>query len=168
MNNTFNLEDEFLKLHNKPELFPSGTNYIEKYNLFKQRFDEQIHPEVKSKILEIEKEGYYNDHGVGHIKMVIDRVSKILNCANASLEEGNGNFYLNPYESFILLIAINLHDTGHLIVSRREHADAGRKILRNFDKDGYLTSGEKRIIGDIAKAHGGKNNPIGNLEQKHI
>lgn len=157
-----NIELEFISLKEKID-FPGQKDYLSYYNTFKQKFDREVHPEVKTKILEIEKEGYYNDHGVDHIKMVIDRATMIINNFNGTLIKKDSGFYISPYEIFILLMAIQLHDTGHLIGKRREHAERGKHILAKFDSGNILSAGERRIIGDIAKAHGGKNDPIGTM-----
>lgn len=161
-----NIEREFLKFKGKKNLFPNNKDYVAYYEIFKEKFDKELHPEVKTKILEIEKSGYYNDHGVDHIKMVIDRVSKIIECLNPTFTGEKNKFSITPYELFILLMSINLHDTGHLIASRSDHAKAGKKILSKFDSGNLLNSGEKTLIGDIAQAHGGKEDPIGKLEHE--
>jgi hypothetical protein len=159
-----NIEEEFLSFEHQTHAFPHTKDYVGLYKEFKAAFDKQIHPEIKTKILEIEKDGYYNDHGIDHIKMVIDRVSKILTCVNATLIKSQEGFYISPYEVFILLLAIQLHDAGHLISSRDEHAKKGKELLAKFDAGNKLSTAEKMIIGNIARAHGGKNDPIGNLE----
>jgi hypothetical protein len=164
VNIDFNIEDEFSKLLGITGSFPEKKDYVAIYNSFKHNFNTQIHPDIKTKILEIEKSGFYNDHGADHIKMVIERASWILSCANPSLEKKENYFFISPYEVFILLMAIHLHDTGHLIASREDHKKAGREILAKFDKGNVLSIAEKRIIGSIAQAHGGKNDPIGKLE----
>ncbi|AZJ35255.1 hypothetical protein D6T69_06875 [Tenacibaculum singaporense] len=159
------IETEFLKFKDDLRYFPLGNDYVHIYKGFKTKFDKEIHPEVKVKILEIEKEGYYNDHGVDHIKMVIQRVSWILGDLNVTFkkEEEDSKFYISPYELFILLVAIQLHDTGHLIASRRDHARKGAELLTKFDSGKILSSGERQTISNIAKAHGGKDDPIGKL-----
>lgn len=159
-----NIEQEFLKFRSNTNVFPNNKDYTNTYLIFKDKFNTEIHPEVKTKILEIEKDGYYNDHGVDHIKMVIERASWILNCLNPVFEKPTDSFYVSPYELFILLMAIQLHDTGHLIGSRSEHARLGKSLLSKFDRGDLLSTAEKKIIGDIAQAHGGKNDPIGKLE----
>lgn len=160
-----NIEKEFKNLASKyVGDFPEGKDYLSIYNVMKPSFDTLVHSEIKTKILEIEKEGYFNDHGVDHIKMVVDRASKIINCFPITSDKLNGGYYLSPYELFILLIAINIHDTGHLIGFRKDHARLGKKILASFDTDNRLSRPEKIIIGKIAQAHGGKNDPIGQLE----
>lgn len=161
-----NIEDEFLKFDCKDESFPASKNYLSIYNILKINFDTQIHPEIKTKILEIEKSGYYNDHGIDHIKMVVDRVSRLINQLTPTFLKSNSGFYISPYEIFILLVAINLHDAGHLIASRKEHARKGLELLSRFDKGDLLDSSEKKIIGEIAKSHGGKEDPIGRLPEE--
>lgn len=162
-----NLEDQFINNEINDNSFPHGKDYLATYTILKTNFDKNIHPEIKTKILEIEKEGFYNDHGVDHIKMVVDRISKIVE----NFQNNDSSFCLSNYEIFILLIAANLHDAGHLITTRKGHANAAKELLSRFDKapNNLLDPGERRIIGDIAKSHGGKDDPIGKLEQEdHI
>jgi hypothetical protein len=159
-----NIEDAFFKFEKDFSVFPYEKDYVGLYNTFKRAFDKDIHPEIKTKILEIEKEGYYNDHGVDHIKMVINRVSRIISCLNPTLTPETNKFYISPYEVFILLMAIQLHDAGHLIGPRTEHAKKGKELLAKFDIAGTLNTAEKLMIGNIARAHGGKDDPIGKLE----
>lgn len=168
MDINYSIENEFRSFDDNNCVFPEGKNYVGIYNTLADLFNTQIHPEIKTKILEIEKEGYYNDHGVDHIKMVIKRASWILSCANTSLDDKDNSFYISPYETFILLLAIHLHDSGHLIASRADHAKAGRELLAMFDKGNLLSIAEKKTIGMIAQAHGGKDDPIGKLEPEII
>ncbi|HQX02729.1 MAG TPA: hypothetical protein PKZ44_01335 [Flavobacterium sp.] len=165
MNINFNLETELNIFKENLSVFPEKKDYASLYDAhFKPSFNKFVHPEVKTKILEIEKTGYFNDHGVDHIKMVIERASWLMSCMNVSLEKKDGFFYISPYETFILLMSIHLHDTGHLIASRKEHARAGKEILAQFDSGNILSIAEKRVIGNIAQSHGGKKDPIGKLE----
>lgn len=159
-----NIEEAFIALRGRNELFPPGKDYINVYEQLKAKFDKEVHPEIKTKILEIEKEGYFNDHGVDHIKMVIDRATWLFNELEVSMENREGHLYISPYEVFLLLMAIQLHDTGHLIGSRKEHADKGKELLAKFDSGKLLSTAERKHIGDIAKAHGGKDDPIGKLQ----
>lgn len=143
--------------------FPNREDYVSKYNELAKVFNTRIHPEIKTKILALEKEGYYNDHGIEHINMVIDRATKIID----TFHKNESNFMLSPYETFLLLVAIHLHDAGHLIGKRAEHATKVHELLhRSCGK--MLTAAEKRTIGDIAKAHGGKEDPIGKVVDEHI
>ncbi|MCP1384812.1 HD domain-containing protein [Runella salmonicolor] len=161
-----NIQTEFLKFKTEKHEFPHGKDYTKIYEDFKEDFDKNVHPEVKTKILEIEKEGYYNDHGVDHIAMVIERVSRIMECMDPKFTfDIKTKNYITPYELFILLMAIQLHDTGHLIASRAEHAKAAKELLAKFDRNNKLSTAEKTLIGNIAQAHGGKNDPIDKLYQ---
>ena len=157
MNHIYNLEQEFLNNSENLIVFPNGKDYVTTYTQFKERFEKDIHREINSKLVELEKEGYFNDHGVNHIKTVIRKTSELVYV-------DDDKPILSPYETFILLMAIQLHDTGHLISSRAEHAKKGKEILRKFDKSNELSTSERVHIGNIAKAHGGKDDPIGSLE----
>lgn len=158
-----NIESTFISLRKNEDLFPMGKNYINTYEELKKKFDTDVHPEVKTKILEIEKEGYYNDHGIDHIKMVIERATRLLNTLNTTFSKEEDGYYVSPYELFILLMAIQLHDTGHLISPRSQHAEKGKELLAKFDSGKVLSTAERLHIGNIAKAHGGKKDPISNL-----
>lgn len=147
----------------KREDFPNyeTKDYHSIYSILDNGFNSQIHSEVNKKMIEIESGSFFNDHGVEHIKMVTKRVSMILTFFYQKTQ-----LKLNPYELFILLISIHIHDTGHLIGSREEHARKGKELLARFDKGNLLSTPEQRIIGDIAKSHGGKDNPIGKLDEE--
>lgn len=164
------IESEFLTFANSLQVFPNNKDYVRLYLDFRDGFAKDVHPEIKTRILDIEKNGYYNDHGIDHIKMVIERVSWILdNIGFTMVRNESDKFYVSPYEIFILLMAIQLHDAGHLIASREEHAKKGKELLSKFDARGQLSSAEKKHIGDIARAHGGKDDPIGKLPiEQHL
>lgn len=159
-----NIEDVFLKF--KPKSFPHDDDYVSIYKTLKQKLDKQIHPEVKVKMKEYHSDDYYNDHGVDHIKMVIERVSKIIECLNPTYSRINqkDKYYISPYEIFILLMSIQIHDAGHVLGRRKEHAGKAKALLSKLDLGEQLTAPEKKIIGDIAKSHGGTDNPIGKLQ----
>lgn len=156
-----NIEAQFKNIDNFSG-FPN-EDYGSLYLQLAKTFKDKIHPEIKTKILEIEKEGYYNNHGIEHINMVIDRASKIID----TFTENESTFSLSTYELFILLISIHLHDAGHLIGKRKEHANKVHEMLSRYCGK-MLTAAERRTIGDIAKAHGGKDDPIGKLVDEHI
>lgn len=156
-----NIENQFKSLENFSD-FPN-TGYGSTFDQLSRIFTTKIHPEIKTKILEIEKEGYYNDHGIEHINMVIDRASKIIH----AFIQNEISFKISNYELFILLVSTHLHDAGHLIGKRKEHSNKVHELL--FRHCGsLLTTAERRTIADIAKAHGGKEDPIGKLVDEHI
>jgi hypothetical protein len=159
-----NIEDAFFKF--KQKSFPHEHDYVTTYKTLKPKLDKQIHPEVKVKMKEYHPNDYYNDHGVDHIKMVIDRASRIIECLNPTYSKRNqkDKFYISPYEIFILLMSIQIHDAGHVLGTRKEHPTKAKELLSKLDLGEELTAPEKKIIGDIAKSHSGTDNPIGKIQ----
>ena len=145
-----NLE-EYFETKNSQD-FPSEKDYVAIYRTFKQFMNSEIHNEVKAITTRLDNTVYLNDHSANHVKMVMVKVSSILKDCS----------YLTPYECFILLVAIQIHDAGHIFNGRDGHEKSGRYLLENLNVDTI----ERKIIGDIAKAHSGKNDPIGNLPYK--
>lgn len=160
-----NIENSFYKF--KSNSFPHENDYVAIYKRLKAKLDKEIHPEVKVKMMEYHPDDYYNDHGVDHVKMVIERVSWIIECLDPIYTKKNNskNYYISPYEVFILLMSIQIHDAGHLLGTRKEHPGNAKKLLSRLDKGEELSAPEKKIIGDIAKAHSGTENPIGELQE---
>ena len=153
------LEDYFYSFEDKPDYFPGRHNYVSAYKTFKDIMDREVHKETKSMTLVKDKrEIYLNDHSIDHIQMVIEKVSKILWPENSPVE------VLSPLECFILLSAIQIHDAGHVIGGREHHEYNAKEFLKRYDN--YVVgSPEKKIIYEIARAHSGKEDPIGKLPQ---
>ncbi len=153
------LEDYFYTFEDKLENFPGRHNYVSAYKTFKDFMDKEVHKETKAMTLVIDEgDIYLNDHSADHIQMVIEKVSKILWDEGSAMEE------LNPLECFILLSAIQIHDAGHVIGGREHHEQNAREFLKKYDNC-VVGSPEKRIIYEIARAHSGKDDPIGKLSQ---
>ena len=154
-----NLEEAFYSCEERLEDFPNGHNYVATYKEFKQFMDEQIHPNVVYMTHRLETEVDLNDHSAKHIEMIIRKVSMILWGKN-----GKCNLELKPYEMFILLMAIQIHDAGHIYEGREKHAENAHKLLGELNKY-TVTRPESVLINKIARAHSGKNDPIGNLDE---
>jgi hypothetical protein len=148
-----NIEDWFLDL--KPESFPNSFDYVARYKLIRDFMNSNIHAEIKSIVAQKVPETYLNDHGEKHIKKVIEKASEIF---------ANNFKLLSPYEVFFLLIAIQIHDAGHLINGRDEHAANAKKIINKIGNENISVI-EKKYITEIAKAHSGKDDPIGKLNE---
>lgn len=140
---------EFVRMRMSPRdgSFPEqGTNYFERFVQFDNYFNKEIHPNVNQGATAREPI-WLTDHGPEHIATVIRRASALM-CPN-------DNCRLTPYEAYLLLVAIHLHDVGN-VFGRPEHEKKCRDIL--FDLDHTLVGGdafEKRMMCDIAMAHGG-------------
>lgn len=151
------IEDYFINTAS-PADFPNQRDYVAIYRNFRDFMNSEIHPEVKTMTTRLDETIYLNDHSANHISMVIEKVSALL-AENYS--------ELSMYEIFFLLIAIHIHDAGHIFNGRDGHEKNGGKFLTEISR--YAISNiELREISKIAQAHSGKNDPIGYLELEPI
>jgi hypothetical protein len=134
------------------QTFPVGEDYASRYKIIKE-FLIPIHEEVKSVVAKIDPTVYLNAHGCGHIKMVIEKMTMVLS---------HGKIELSLYETYLLLLATQFHDIGHIINGRDNHAEDAGKIISKISHQ-LLDSVSKKVIFDIASAHSGKDDPIGQL-----
>lgn len=153
------IQDYFYSLENAVEDFPTGVNYISNYKSFKTFMDEHIHPEVRIMTSRLDEKVFLNNHGVPHINMIIEKITHII--------EDVGFEFITPYEYFFLLMAIQIHDAGHVISGRDGHEEAGSSFLSYFNRY-TMSTFERKVISDIAKSHSGKNDPIGNLQSNML
>lgn len=156
INTKINIEDWFISL--SIETFPNSGDYISRYKIIREYMNTNVHEEIKAIVAAKIPGTILNDHGERHVKKVIEKASELL----------SNNFdILSPYETFFLLLAIQIHDAGHIINGRTEHAKNAQLILHEFGKEN-LTRVEKTYISQIAKAHSGINDPIGLLNEDQI
>lgn len=151
------LEEYFCSFSNNLDCFPGKHDYVSAYKDFKDFMNREVHKETKSMTI-VKDEGtiYLNDHSSEHVQMVMEKISRILWSDNEQVVE------LAPLECFILLSAIQIHDAGHVIGGRDHHEQNAKVFLKEFSKYN-VGSPEKKIIYDIARAHSGKDDPIGKL-----
>lgn len=149
--NQSTLQDWFYEQEKYLKLFPDGKNYVSVYKTFKDFLDKDVHPEIKPVM---SREGVYlNDHSEKHVAMVIEKATYLL----SGMSESD---MLSPYEVFILLTAIQIHDAGHIINANRDtHAIDASKIINELDKSVSVL--ERKTIVDVARAHSGKQDLIG-------
>ncbi len=153
------LEEYFYTFERKLDFFPGKHDYVSAYKGFKNFMDREVHNETKAMTILIDEgEIYLNDHSVAHIQMVMEKISKILWDGEREVVK------LEPFECFILLSAIQIHDAGHVIGGREHHELNAREFLKEYNKYN-VGSPEKKIIYEIARAHSGKDDPIGKLPQ---
>lgn len=151
----YTLEDYFFESSTCLDEFPGHHDYVSNYRSFKDFMISQIHKEVKTMTLHIDGEIYLNDHSADHVAMVMEKISLII----CHLPEETK---LSPYECFLLLTAIQIHDAGHVRGGREEHEKNAKVFMEQFNK--YTVSApERKIISQIAEAHSGKDDPIGRL-----
>jgi hypothetical protein len=93
---------------------------------------------------------YLNQHGIEHVNKVIDKVYEILQFFK---EEDR----LTPFEAFITLCTIQLHDIGN-IFGRDKHEKNANQIFMDVGESIIKESFLKRLISKIVQAHGGRIN----------
>lgn len=155
------LEEYFYRYKDDLRGFPGHNDYISVYNTFKNFMENEVHDEIKT-ITFSKEDGtlYLNDHGKNHVQKIIEKVALILRIdeqGNMILEKP-----LSSYECFILLVAIQIHDAGHVVNGRADHEKNCKVLLAKLDKT-LVGAPDKKIIYSIARAHCGKDDPIGKL-----
>lgn len=136
-------------LKNAPKkLFPQGKKeeYFTHYHKLKLYLEDNVHKEVTIGANLKDPTILLNDHGVEHINTVISRASYLVS---------NCNCVLTPYEVYILLCCIELHDVGN-IFGRYNHELNVEKIMKEARGICGRDTIEAMIIKRIAESHGGK------------
>jgi hypothetical protein len=91
-----------------------------------------------------------NKHGKGHVESVISRASDLAKCII-----GDDN-KLSPFEIFILLCAIQIHDIGNMY-GRNDHTTSFESDFEKHAKESFISDSVLiKFIFNIAKVHGGK------------
>lgn len=131
--------------------FPySHTDYFDRYLSIKSVLSQQVMSWVNVGLAQ--QEGVYTDHGVDHKKRVMKYAGELLGIG-ATPEAVPA--LLSPYEIFLLLVSILVHDAGNM-QGRGQHESRAFSILKEFCDSQFPDKVEARIIADIARAHGGK------------
>jgi hypothetical protein len=138
-------------LKQKAKDFPgrgAKVDYLKQFENATQHLRKQVHPEVEkgAAINDVDRDMFLNNHGTDHVEAVINRASEILTAANCTL---------TPYEGYLFLLAAHLHDTGNLF-GRAQHEQGCREIMKRLGTRVGDDELEKKIITDIAAAHGGR------------
>lgn len=148
-----NLREWFLK--RRAAQFPGRKrNYVTQFLAFEQYMFKDVHPQIEKMALAADG-GFLTDHGPEHINTVIDRASFMLGVKPV----------LSPYETYILLAAIHLHDVGN-IYGRVGHEERHAEVIAMAGSLLGTDPAEIRLIQQIAAAHGGKDdrgNPLDSI-----
>ena len=138
-------------LNSQTKGFPSTSKpYPETFKTVSSYLNKEIHPHVEKGAL-MSGAGYLTDHGPQHIATVIERASHLLSCPADEYPK------FNPYEVYLLLLAIHFHDIGNIYGRaghERRHAEVMSKVSPMLAGDRV----ERNAILKIAQAHGGLNN----------
>jgi len=131
----------------KQDKFPDQqVNYFRRYTTLVDNLKRHIYPNINAGLSSLSKSpGLYTDHGERHFDEVVRYAGLILEGAVDVLE---------PFELYVLLCAIRIHDAGN-IDGRENHERRTSSILREYGGDIKNDSAELKMIADIAQAHGG-------------
>lgn len=140
-----NLE-EWLK-NVEPSMFPQGKieDHYTHYKKLKEHL-KPIHEEVVHGANLKDPEMFLNDHGEKHIETVISRASYLVATDDCNL---------TPYEVYLLLCCIQIHDIGN-IFGRYNHEKNSVEIMKEARAICGRDTIEAMTIRSIAEAHGGK------------
>jgi hypothetical protein len=126
-------------------------NYFEKYCEIK-RFLAANYYEVAGAGLALEGERF-TKHSIDHVDDVIRQAGHLVGLGTPIPDAAYTK--LLPYETYVFLLAILLHDAGNAS-GRSGHEKAPRMILEELGRISGLADVEKRLIASIAQAHGGR------------
>lgn len=146
-----NLENKNLAdwLHDAPaELYPQQKkeDFYTHYNKLKLYLNENVHKEVVAGANLKDPNILLNDHGIEHIETVISRASYLVSDCECKLD---------PYEVYILLCCIQLHDVGN-IFGRYDHEKNATQIMNDARGICGKDTIEAMMIKQIAESHGGR------------
>jgi hypothetical protein len=137
-----NVKRELIKIHNSVEKGAMASE-LEKYIQEKSSVDDsEFRQGLESALV------YLNNHGKDHVDKVIEKASEILR--HFPSDKG-----LTPYEMFVLLCAIQIHDTGN-VFGRKKHEQVISTIFDNECSKIIPNNFERKGIARIAMVHGGE------------
>ena len=123
-----------------------GLDYYRRFQRLDEYLNADVHPYINNGAA-AKGDGWLTDHGTQHITTVIRRAGELLVDGQSLL--------LTPYEAFLLLTAIHFHDVGN-VFGRDKHERHITTLLQDLDDSLMGSDGiERRMIRDIAMAHGG-------------
>ena len=123
-----------------------GYDYLGRFADLDEHMNENVHKYVNIGAAAAGC-GWLTDHGPDHVSTVMRRIE--------DLTYKDGRCVLSPYETYLVLVAVHVHDVGNAY-GRNEHEKQAKKMLFELPAR-YIGSDtmEKRMIFDIAMAHGG-------------
>ena len=133
--------------NNKNDFPSDNIDYISLYKQIEDHLNKNVHPETEKGAM-LHGKDFLTDHGVEHIKMVIQRAGLLL---------GDKVNDLSGFEIFILLLSAHLHDVGN-IYGRDKHEEKIVEVVRNLDIFNRIQTPVIATVVGIATAHGGTYN----------
>lgn len=144
------LEMQLKTAARKRSAFPERTDYFRRYLNIKEWISANLLRNAGAG-LAADDGTLYTQHDIGHIDDVIQSAGMILGIGHDTALVDK----LNPYEIYVLLVAILLHDAGNAY-GRVGHERRPFSILQKMGDVSGSNSVEKRVISNVAQAHGGR------------
>lgn len=147
------LEKIFIAKSSETSKFPRmPNNYYTQYCGFVNMLRVDIYPQVDTGLaVNSEAHGYYTAHNSEHFDEVVRYAGDLLGASEDNIDTWS---VLSPYELYVLLVAIRIHDVGN-IHGRDDHE---KKCFPFLLQHQALVGGdpsELKIIAKIAESHGG-------------
>lgn len=150
LNDLLPLERWLYDNRNDRDRFPNRSDqYFIRYLGIKNWLKENVYKFIGAGT-SAEDGGIYTDHGPDHFNAVISYAGKLL-----GINEPNAVINIEPYEAFLALTSILLHDAGN-VYGRIKHEKRPFAIMNEIGKLGADDAVERKIIADIAEVHGGE------------
>lgn len=148
----FPLEEYFSKVANqKQDRFPGNTNYWDHYwsmlTVLRDQFYKHIN--VGLAVHSGSIAGIYTDHSGEHFDEVIKYAGRLV-----GIDGDEENTFLSPYEVYLLLMGIRLHDVGN-IFGRSGHEKMALDVYKSSTAIASRDKFETKVITRIAQCHGG-------------
>jgi hypothetical protein len=114
--------ESWLEEQDKKKFPQNGkVDYCKQYALAAEYLNNNVHKHVNPFAV-LKDGGFLTDHGPDHIKTVIKRASDLVSTTEFDLE---------PYEVYLLLMAIHFHDVGHIKNGRYQHEINSKYVIKD-------------------------------------
>ena len=136
------LEKVFDRLAKNRSKFPSSAvNYCLQYRGLVQHLRSNIYKDVDAGLAANTPEhGLYTAHNSEHFDEVVLYAGELL-----GVKDGSEDVELTPYELYVLLVAIRVHDAGN-IHGREDHEKKCFSVLRNCGAAAGNDDAEKKLL----------------------
>ena len=131
--------------------FPTGKNYFNRYMQLKEHLETNYYPHIGAALGSTDGL-VFTSHNKDHFDKVIMLAGELLGLTNSDVD-GSEAIGIEPYESFILLCGILLHDAGNIYGRVGHEKNAFKIFTEASDREADRT--ELKAIARIAEAHGG-------------
>jgi hypothetical protein len=124
---------------------PDRGNYPVKFSYLADQLNTWVHPSVVAGAQIADPAFFLTGHGVAHIRSVIKRATQLVTSEKC---------VLTPYEAYVLLLAIHVHDIGN-VLGRLSHEQNALQVLNALNLIPNQDQFEWAMITSISAAHGG-------------